>query len=144
MIIYLFLLRRLRIWDYILSASDAPDREIVHSHDFNRYLTPFRAEWDPKDAAERTVIIGRYLTFAPFLFVLHFAHFSHCMPANLDTAACRMMRAYACVAAAARNSHHYRASYDLNRENGCGSPYSLIISIQGSLADCSVALSLTV
>jgi hypothetical protein len=110
MIIYLFLLRRLRIWDYILSASDAPDREIVHSHDFNRYLTPFRAEWDPKDAAERTVIIGRYLTYAPFLFVLHFAHFSHCMPANLDTAACRMMRAYACVAAAVRNSHKYRAS----------------------------------
>ncbi|KAK9908379.1 hypothetical protein WJX75_006998 [Coccomyxa subellipsoidea] len=53
---------RLRIWDYILSASDAPDREIVHSHDFNRYLTPFRAEWDPKDAAERTVIIGRYIS----------------------------------------------------------------------------------
>ncbi len=61
---------RLRIWDYILSAGDAPDREIVHSHDFNRYLTPFRAEWDPKDAAERTIIVGRCLPcpslLAPF------------------------------------------------------------------------------
>ena len=51
--------RRLRIWDYLLSAPDLPDREIVHSHDFNRYLTPFRAEWDPKDQSERTIVVGR-------------------------------------------------------------------------------------
>ena len=44
----------------MLSANEAPDREIVHSHDFNRYLTPFRAEWDPKDSAERTFVVGRY------------------------------------------------------------------------------------
>ncbi|CAL8469557.1 g9098 [Coccomyxa elongata] len=53
---------RLRIWDYILSAGGPPDREIVHSHDFNRYLTPFRAEWDPKDTAERTIVVGRYIS----------------------------------------------------------------------------------
>ncbi len=47
------------MWDYLLSAGEPPDREIVHSHDFNRYLTPFRAEWDPKDHAERVVVIGR-------------------------------------------------------------------------------------
>jgi hypothetical protein len=50
---------RLRVWDYLLSVDGPPDREIVHSHDFNRYLTPFRAEWDPKDSAERTVVVGR-------------------------------------------------------------------------------------
>ena len=50
---------RIRVWDYMLSADGPPDREIVHSHDFNRYLTPFRAEWDPKDPAERTFVVGR-------------------------------------------------------------------------------------
>lgn len=39
---------RLRIWDSIFGNLDSPSREIVHSHDFNRHLTPFRAEWDPK------------------------------------------------------------------------------------------------
>ncbi len=52
--------RRLRVWDYLLSAGEPPDREIVHSHDFNRYLTPFRAEWDPKDPSERVVVVGRW------------------------------------------------------------------------------------
>ncbi len=46
--------------DICVLCSRAPDREIVHSHDFNRYLTPFRAEWDPKDASERLFVIGRY------------------------------------------------------------------------------------
>jgi hypothetical protein len=27
-----------------------------------RYLTPFRAEWDPKDLTERLIIIGRYIS----------------------------------------------------------------------------------
>lgn len=40
---------RLRVWDSIFGNLDSPSREIVHSHDFNRHLTPFRAEWDPKD-----------------------------------------------------------------------------------------------
>jgi len=32
---------------------------MVHSHDFNRYLTPFRAVWDRKDRQERVFMIGR-------------------------------------------------------------------------------------
>jgi DNA damage-binding protein 2 len=39
---------RLRIWDSIFGNLESPSREIVHSHDFNRHLTPFKAEWDPK------------------------------------------------------------------------------------------------
>lgn len=50
---------RLRVWDDVAHVSDTPDRELVHSHDFNRYLTPFKAVWDPKDPTERTVVIGR-------------------------------------------------------------------------------------
>lgn len=50
---------RLRVWDDVLRACDTPDREIVHSHDFNRYLTNFQAVFDPKDSAERTMVIGR-------------------------------------------------------------------------------------
>jgi hypothetical protein len=51
---------RLRIWDDASRADEVPSRELVHSHDFNRYLTPFKAVWDPKDTTERTVVIGRY------------------------------------------------------------------------------------
>ncbi len=50
---------RLRVWDYLHSIDKPCDREIVHSHDFNRYLTPFRAEWDPKDPHERLLVVGR-------------------------------------------------------------------------------------
>ena len=39
---------RIRVWDSIFGSLDSPSREIVHSHDFNRHLTAFRAEWDPK------------------------------------------------------------------------------------------------
>lgn len=39
---------RIRVWDYILGDLQSPSREIVHSHDLNRHLTPFKAEWDPK------------------------------------------------------------------------------------------------
>lgn len=39
---------RIRVWDSIFGSLDTPSREIVHSHDFNRHLTPFRAEWDAK------------------------------------------------------------------------------------------------
>ena len=52
---------RLRIWDDVARADGPPSRELVHSHDFNRYLSPFKAQWDPKDATERTVVIGRYV-----------------------------------------------------------------------------------
>ncbi|KAJ8749711.1 hypothetical protein K2173_012262 [Erythroxylum novogranatense] len=53
---------RLRIWDSIFGNLESPSREIVHSHDFNRHLTPFRAEWDPKDPTESLAVIGRYIS----------------------------------------------------------------------------------
>lgn len=53
---------RLRVWDYIFGDLETPSRVIVHSHDFNRHLTPFRAEWDPKDPSESLVVIGRYIS----------------------------------------------------------------------------------
>lgn len=53
---------RIRVWDSIFGDLNSPSREIVHSHDFNRHLTPFRAEWDPKDPAESLVVVGRYIS----------------------------------------------------------------------------------
>ncbi|KAK2969188.1 hypothetical protein RJ640_025901, partial [Escallonia rubra] len=53
---------RIRVWDSIFGDLDLPSREIVHSQDFNRHLTPFRAEWDPKDPMESLVVIGRYIS----------------------------------------------------------------------------------
>ncbi|OVA02680.1 WD40 repeat [Macleaya cordata] len=53
---------RLRVWDSIFANLDSPSREIVHSHDFNRHLTPFKAEWDPKDPSESLAVIGRYIS----------------------------------------------------------------------------------
>ncbi|XP_057442272.1 protein DAMAGED DNA-BINDING 2 [Lotus japonicus] len=53
---------RLRVWDSIFGKMDSPSREIVHSHDFNRYLTPFKAEWDPKDPSESLAVVGRYIS----------------------------------------------------------------------------------
>ena len=47
---------------FLLHPASPPqpaDREIVHSQNFNRYLTAFRAEWDPKDPAERLIVCGR-------------------------------------------------------------------------------------
>ncbi|KAL6627472.1 hypothetical protein ACP70R_031198 [Stipagrostis hirtigluma subsp. patula] len=53
---------RIRVWDYIFGNLESPSREIVHSHDFNRHLTPFKAEWDPKDYSETVAVIGRYIS----------------------------------------------------------------------------------
>ncbi|KAK7385521.1 hypothetical protein VNO78_31243 [Psophocarpus tetragonolobus] len=53
---------RLRVWDSIFGNMDSPSREIVHSHDFNRHLTPFKAEWDPKDPSESLAVVGRYIS----------------------------------------------------------------------------------
>ncbi|KFK27398.1 hypothetical protein AALP_AA8G377800 [Arabis alpina] len=53
---------RIRIWDSIFGNLDLPSREIVHSHDFNRHLTPFKAEWDPKDTSESLIVVGRYIS----------------------------------------------------------------------------------
>lgn len=67
---------RLRVWSDLHAlagqqdgqdAAPAPSVEIVHSHDFARYLSPFKAVWDPKDPLERTVVCGRYISEAfPF------------------------------------------------------------------------------
>nr|GLL42946.1 protein DAMAGED DNA-BINDING 2 isoform X1 [Ipomoea trifida] len=53
---------RICVWDSIFGNLDTPSREIVHSHDFNRHLTAFRAEWDPKDPSESLVVVGRYIS----------------------------------------------------------------------------------
>eukprot|EP00850_Spirogloea_muscicola_P013707 SM000094S24724 [mRNA] locus=s94:432283:436310:+ [translate_table: standard] len=53
---------RLRVYDYIYGDLETPSRAIVHSHDFNRHLTPFRAQWDPRDASECQVVVGRYIS----------------------------------------------------------------------------------
>ena len=50
---------RLRVWDYVVSARQQADREVVHANGFSRFLTPFRAVWDPKDWSERTLACGR-------------------------------------------------------------------------------------
>jgi len=49
------------VWDYVLGNLDTP-LEIVHSHDHNRYLSPFRSVWDPKDLFETTILCGRYIS----------------------------------------------------------------------------------
>ncbi len=43
-------------------AHPPPSSTLIHSHDFGRYLSPFRAQWDPKDTAERLVVCGRYIS----------------------------------------------------------------------------------
>ncbi|WIA23508.1 hypothetical protein OEZ85_000248 [Tetradesmus obliquus] len=53
---------RLRVWSNLLACDGPPSREIVHSHDFNRYLTPFKAEWFPSDPSECRIICGRYIS----------------------------------------------------------------------------------
>ncbi|CAI5502681.1 unnamed protein product [Closterium sp. Naga37s-1] len=53
---------RLRVWDSVFCDLQHPSSTIVHSHDFNRYLSPFKAHWDPKDDAERVVVCGRYIS----------------------------------------------------------------------------------
>lgn len=57
---------RIRVWDQwslaALSNDGAPSREIVHSHTFNRHLTPFKAELCPHDPTERLMVIGRYIS----------------------------------------------------------------------------------
>lgn len=62
---------RLRVWDSIFRNLNSPSREIVHSHDFNRHLTPFRAEWDPKDPSESLAVIGRYISANYYGSALH-------------------------------------------------------------------------
>lgn len=58
---------RIRIWDSIFGNMDTPSREIVHSHDFNRHLTPFKAEWDPRVIVLTEVFLFSLLRFR-FIF----------------------------------------------------------------------------
>eukprot|EP00887_Chlorella_sp_A99_P006546 scaffold3.g6546.t1 len=44
---------RLRVWDYLVGFGEKPP---------DRYLTPFRAEWDHKDPGERLLLCGRYIS----------------------------------------------------------------------------------
>lgn len=43
-------------------AVPPPSTTLIHSHDFGRYLSPFRAVWDPKDTRERLIACGRYIS----------------------------------------------------------------------------------
>lgn len=59
---------KLRVWDSVHAFQgnvnqyhDAAPLEIVHSHDFHRHLTPFRAVWDPKDWKDDLFMCGRFL-----------------------------------------------------------------------------------
>lgn len=52
---------RIRVWDSIFGNLETPSREIVHSHDFNRHLTPFRAEWDPKVISDMLYFIHQII-----------------------------------------------------------------------------------
>ena len=58
---------RLRVFNVNGDLQSGDCLEIVHSHDFGRYLTPFRAVWDPKDVHENTAVCGRYVS-EPFDF----------------------------------------------------------------------------
>jgi len=56
---------RLRVYENAAAlprGGKAADVEIVHSHDFNRYLTPFKARWCPTDVTERLCCVGRYIS----------------------------------------------------------------------------------
>ena len=65
---------RIRVWDDWMGSAlldGNPDREIVHSHTFNRHLSAFKAELDPKDPSERLAVIGRYISEDFGGFALH-------------------------------------------------------------------------
>lgn len=59
---------RIRVWPDVHvfqgdvnTFTDAQPITFVHSHDFHRYLSPFRATWDPKDWREDLFMCGRFL-----------------------------------------------------------------------------------
>lgn len=60
---------RIRVWSDVYGfvgcvnerEDEAGPLEIVHSHDFHRYLNPFRAVWDPKDWKDDLFMCGRFL-----------------------------------------------------------------------------------
>lgn len=67
---------RLRVWPdvhaYVGDVNARADEgcaptEIVHSADFSRYLSPFKAVWDPKDWRDDLFMCGRYLGDAYYM-----------------------------------------------------------------------------
>ena len=48
------------------ALDDQVSYELYHRHLsyelYGRYLTPMRAEWDPKDSYERMIVVGRCAT----------------------------------------------------------------------------------
>ena len=48
---------RIRVWDRFISGDTEPCRELVHSNDFARYLSPFKAVWDPKVSWGRRIVL---------------------------------------------------------------------------------------
>ena len=59
---------RLQVWDCVHkfcgdvnTYPDAKPLSLVHSHDFHRHLSPFRAAWDPKDWRDDLFVCGRFL-----------------------------------------------------------------------------------
>lgn len=59
---------KIRVWEDVHAfvgdvnkREDGQPREIVHSHNFHRYLNPFRATWDPKDFRDDLFMCGRFL-----------------------------------------------------------------------------------
>ncbi|KAK1864851.1 hypothetical protein I4F81_007388 [Pyropia yezoensis] len=57
---------RLRVWDvHAFGAGAPPSTELVHSHDFNQYLSPFKAVWQARPSSggrdDYLFAVGRYL-----------------------------------------------------------------------------------
>lgn len=60
---------RLRVWNDVHAfqgncnhfVDSQPSITLIHSHDQNRYLTPFKACWDAKDWTDDTFVCGRFL-----------------------------------------------------------------------------------
>lgn len=62
---------KLQLWRNIHAfhgnVNDYPDAspiEMIHSHNFHRYLSPFRAVWDPRDWRDDLFLCGRFLSDA--------------------------------------------------------------------------------
>ena len=49
-------------WQTLPAATVAPSTATVHSHDFARFLSPFRAIWYTPDHQERSLLCGRFIS----------------------------------------------------------------------------------
>lgn len=59
---------RIHVWNdvhgfsgNVNQRSDVESVEIIHSHDFHRYLNAFKAVWDPKDWRDDLFMCGRFM-----------------------------------------------------------------------------------